>query len=44
MSLSSDPLAPRQLGPLDQPPVPPPGPPMSARNKDKASAMGLTSA
>jgi basic amino acid/polyamine antiporter, APA family len=40
MSLSSDPLAPRQLGPLDQPPVPP----MSARNKDKASAMGLTSA
>jgi basic amino acid/polyamine antiporter, APA family len=42
MSLSSDPLVPRQLGPPDQ--VPPPGPPMSARNKDKAHAMGLTSA
>ena len=40
MSLSSDPLVPRQLGPPDQPPVPP----MSARNKDKAHAMGLTSA
>jgi APA family basic amino acid/polyamine antiporter len=36
MSLSSDPLAPR-------PPVPP-GQPMSARNKEKAHAMGLTSA
>jgi len=44
MALSSDPLAPRRLGPPDQPPVPPPGPPMSARNRDKASAMGLTSA
>jgi APA family basic amino acid/polyamine antiporter len=36
MTLSSDPLVPRQ-------PVPP-DPPMSARNKDKAHAMGLTSA
>jgi basic amino acid/polyamine antiporter, APA family len=48
MSLSSDPLVPRQLGPPDLPPdlppVPPPGPPMSPRNKDKAHAMGLTSA
>jgi len=40
MSLSSDPMVPRQLGP----PVPPPVPPMSARNKEKAHAMGLTSA
>jgi APA family basic amino acid/polyamine antiporter len=44
MTLSSDPLVPRQLVPPDQPPVPPPGPPMSARNRDKARAMGLTSA
>ena len=44
MALSSDPLVPRQLGPPDQPPVAPPSPPMSARNKDKAHAMGLTSA
>jgi len=44
MSLSSDPVVPRPLVPPDQPPVPPSGPPMSARNKDKARAMGLTSA
>jgi APA family basic amino acid/polyamine antiporter len=44
MSLSSDPLVPRQLVPPDQPPVPPPVPPVSARNQDKAHAMGLTSA
>jgi APA family basic amino acid/polyamine antiporter len=44
MSLFSDPVVPRQLVPPDQPPVPPPGPPVSARNKDKARAMGLTSA
>jgi APA family basic amino acid/polyamine antiporter len=44
MSLSSEPLAPRQLVPPDQPPVPPSGPPMSARNQGKARAMGLTSA
>jgi APA family basic amino acid/polyamine antiporter len=44
MSLSSDPLAPSQLVPPDLPPVAPAGPPMSARNKDKAHAMGLTSA
>src|ERR1039458_901977 len=40
MSLSSDPLVPRRTVPPD----PPPSPPMSARNKDKAHAMGLTSA
>lgn len=40
MSLSSDPLVPRQLGPPDLPQRPP----VSARNRDKASAMGLTSA
>ena len=44
MSLSSEPLVPRQLVPADQAPVPPSGPPMSARNRDKAHAMGLTSA
>jgi len=44
MSLSSDPLVPRQLGPPDLPPVLPPGPPLSPRNQEKAHAMGLTSA
>ena len=44
MSLSSDPLVPRQLVQPDEPPVPPSDPPMSARNRDKAHAMGLTSA
>jgi APA family basic amino acid/polyamine antiporter len=44
MSRSSDSLVPPRLGPPDQPPVPPPVPPMSARNRDKAHAMGLTSA
>jgi basic amino acid/polyamine antiporter, APA family len=44
MSLSSDPVVPQQLVPLDPPPGPPPGPPTSARNRDKARAMGLTSA
>jgi basic amino acid/polyamine antiporter, APA family len=44
MSLSSEPLVPPRLGPPDQPPVPPPSPPLSVRNRDKAHAMGLTSA